>query len=337
MGQDLEISILAKVRAFLGADDSTSPSQLYSSLRDYRTRIHPDKFQEDAQKKIAEQRFQEVQGLLADLMQFMQNRELTGTPSDIAIFEPQIDRIYLMREVDCLKGEIQSLKEKSEGLLNEIESLRQDVDYEKRRNSDLEAQLNDRAKEVLKAEAVEIENLYKPSLQSVAPVGMAILIAGTLSIMTKMEEVAALVRKYSPLEEHSLNTALLGIFVVSLGLFTRKMLEGMFLRRRAREITSPNFSDQFLAHLATMRVIDPQKVNTFTDNEAFAFIRGSAGCWQRVMAACGFHAYQTETANRLTDYFLATLLAKKLITVSEAELLNRSFVIKGRATRYYIP
>jgi hypothetical protein len=33
-----------------------------------------------------------------------------------------------------------------------------------------------------------------------------------------------------------------------------------------------------------------------------------------------FHTYQVETTAKLTDYFLATLLAKKLIGVADAEL-----------------
>ena len=334
MGQDLEISILAKVRGFLGVDDSVLPGQLYSLLRDYRIQVHPDKFQDEEQKKTAGRKFQEVQGLLVELMQFVQNHELTKTPSEIALFEPQIDRIYLMREVDCLKDEIESLRDKSKALVDEVESLKSDLDRERRQSSDLEAQLNDRAKESLKAEALDIENLYKPTLQTFAPAGVAVLVVTALSVMTKIEDVATLVRKYSPMDEMYLNASLFLVFLISLGLTVKNILESAILRRRAREIASPDFCEQFVAHLNTIRVIDPAKINSFTESEAFTFICGKARWWHKMMAACGFHAYQVETANRLTDYFLATLLTKKLIGVGDAELLNRSFIIKTRATRY---
>ena len=110
MSQDLEISILGRARAFLGVDDAATPASLYSRLREYRVHVHPDKFDDEEQKIVAQKRFQEVQDLLEGLARYIQNIELNRAPSEVALFEPEIDRIYLMREIDSLKEEIEALK-----------------------------------------------------------------------------------------------------------------------------------------------------------------------------------------------------------------------------------
>ncbi len=334
MSQDLEISILGRARAFLGVDDSATPDLLYSRLRDYRVHIHPDKFDNEEQKKTAQGKFQEVQELLEGLARYIRNIELNRAPSELVLFEPEIERIHLMREIDSLKEEIEAFKTKLKDKDDEVEGLTCERDREKERALDFESQLNDRAQQSLKLEAQEIENLYRPTLQTFAPAGIAIFVAAALSVMTKIEEGANLIQKYSPFPEQYVAIFAFSASVLSVFWTLKQFIESSILRRLAREVVSPHFCEQFLKHLELTRQIDPAKVNKFTERDVFSFIRGKVRWWHKILATLGFHIYQIETPAKLTDYFLATLLTKKLIGIADAEFLDRSFVIKTYATRF---
>lgn len=334
MSKELELSLLSKVRAFLGVEDSSSPAQLFSLLRDYRNQFHPDRFQDDERRKLAEAKFKEAQGLMSALTQFIQDRALSSTPTELALYEPQINHIFLMREVDSLKSEITDLKNELENKNSINENLNYELEQEKDKTSKLEKQLNDRLQEHLKAEAQEIETLYKPTLQTFASTGIIVLITTVVGILYKMEEVATFLQKYSPVEGPYIKSSLFLLSALLISYTAKRLFENHLLRNRAREISSPHFCKQFIAHLGTLRSIHPDKVNSFTEDEAFQFIRGKERWWEKTLAVLGFGIFQVETVNRLTDYLLATLLAKKLIVVADAELLDRSFIIKSRGTRY---
>ena len=53
-----------------------------------------------------------VQGLLEGLSRYIQNIELNRTPSELVLFEPEVERIHLMREIDLLKEEIEAVRAK---------------------------------------------------------------------------------------------------------------------------------------------------------------------------------------------------------------------------------
>lgn len=328
MSQDIDIGIVTKVRTYLEADEASSPADLYTALWKHRNQLHPDNFSDEAARKAAEEKFKDVQGLLESLQRYIENDALTGSPRELALYKPNLDRIYLVAEVD-------SLKEKLREATDEIGNLKYDLNQEKERASELERQLTNRLEDSLKAEAHEIETLYKPSLQTFAPAGVVVLVSAVLAAMSKMEEAAVMLQKYSPLDETYVRRLLFVLFVGSFGWIFKSFLEHALLKRRALEIASPQFAKQFLEYLRSLRETQTEKVNTFTESEVSVFIRGKVHWWHRPLAIFGFHTFQSQITNKLTDYFIATLLTKKLIEVAGADFLDRSFIIKTERGRYY--
>ena len=80
MNKQLQVSIVQRVRQFLGVNEECSASELYSNLREYRNQMHPDRFTDDASKEHAETKFKESQKLLPELFRFVQDEALHRTP-----------------------------------------------------------------------------------------------------------------------------------------------------------------------------------------------------------------------------------------------------------------
>jgi hypothetical protein len=94
MSQDLQKNPIERAKDLLGIRDEIKSPELYKKLREYRNNIHPDRFQEDEQKKQAEEKFNEIQTLLAEVFAYIQREELGATPSDLIHYKPLYDNVY---------------------------------------------------------------------------------------------------------------------------------------------------------------------------------------------------------------------------------------------------
>lgn len=314
MNKQMQVNILQRVRKFLGVDEECSASELYSRLREYRNQMHPDRFTEDEAKEHAEAKFKEAQQLLPELFRYVQDEALHRTPAELALYKPVYDHVFTQAALDAARSEIDDLKQQLEWRENEVERL--------------EGQLNDRKNQEFDAERRRLEKLYKPGGRTWASLGITLVLSGALAIMTKMEDVSAKLKQYSPVDEKLLNNCTFGLFLLILLLAAKRFVENVIMRRRVREVCSVKAPIDFLNFLSGRRAAED--VEHFSEYEVYEFLGGNALWWKRALGVCGFVHFQIETIDELKSFFISSLLKKELISISYAEGLDRRFSIRKK-------
>jgi hypothetical protein len=188
----------------------------------------------------------------------------------------------------------------------------------------------------LEKEGQELKLLYKPSPQSLASLGILFLLSVAFAAMTKIEEVYNLIKKYSPIREGYINTAIFAIFIFMLVVVIKQYIENRLLVRRTGEVCSPLFCRAFLEYVDSVKEREANRPRTFTESDALAFISGKNAWWKRALSFLGFRMFQVETYDKLKNYFINMLLNKKLINILHAKDLDRVFSIRDEKTYYYL-
>lgn len=321
MTQELDISLLHKVKEFLQVTDDLSSIELLRLLKDHRKRIHPDKFTEEHAKKEAEEKFKELGTLIDELDRFMQIEKLSRGAKELALYEPLYDNVALQKDIDEANEKIKSLEASVNVLQQENDDLKKSV--EQKQTSELEK------------EALELKQMYKPSTQKLASLGILLLLSATIATMTKIEDVNKLVKKYAPIEDSYINTVTFGIFIFMLVLVIKQYIENKMLARRTAEVCSPLYCKAFLFYFDEVRERQDNKPRTFTESDALAFISGKDTRLKRFLSFIGFRMFQVETDDKLKNYFINTLLNKKLIDIQHAKDLDRVFSVRDGKSYYY--
>jgi hypothetical protein len=230
--------------------------------------------------------------------------------------------------MDALQQQVDESKE-------EIDRLKSQLESEMKKNQGVECQLDQKRDDALKQELKELESLYKLTTLDVGYLGVAAVVASLSVILGQMEEFAQIIKKYSPINDTLLNQGLFTLFIILLAMTAKKYFESHIVQRKAREITTPLFHSLFLDDLRAKKSIDPENIIYFTESEAFKFIAGEQKWWKKLLSTVGFRLFQLETTSLLAHLFIADLLAKKLIAIGGAEMLDRTFRIRTKATSYY--
>ena len=314
MNEQLQVRIVQRVRQFLGVEEECSASELYSKLHEYRNQMHPDRFTDGARKEHAETKFKEAQNLLPELCRFIQDEVLRRTPTDLALYKPVYEHVFTQNALDAASKEIDDLKQQLEWRKHEMDSIKE--------------QLADRKKQEFDAERTRLESLYRPSGRSWASLGITLLLSGALAVMTKIEEVSAKLKKYSPVDDEVLNTALFLAFLTILVLMVKRLIENSIMKRRVREVCSAKAPIDFLKHVS--EETSTGEPEYFTEYQVFEFLHGPKRWWKSALSLLGFVHYQIETVDQLKTFFISNLLHKELVTISHAEGLNRSFSIRKK-------
>ena len=154
--------------------------------------------------------------------------------------------------------------------------------------------------------------------------------------MTKAEEVSVVLKKYSPFPELYLNNVLFGIFAMMLIIVLKQFVENKFVALKVSEVCSPKFSKEFWSYLNFVKDWDENKTKDFAEEDVFYFIHGKENKFKKILGFMGFKMFQVETSDRLKNFVINTLINKKLIEISLAKGLARTFTIKeGRRNYIY--
>ena len=314
MNNQVQLSILQRVKGLLGVQDECSATELYSRLREYRKQTHPDRFTDDKSKDYAEAKFKEAQELLPELFRYIQDEALHKTPAELALYKPIYDHVFTQAALDNARNEIDGLKQK-------LQLSDQNV-------AELNKKLADRKNQEFESERKRLEGLYKPGGRTWASLGITLLLSGTLTVMTKMEEVSAKLKRYSPVNDDLLNKYLFCLFLLILILVAKRLAESAVMKRRVREVCSAKAPIEFLKYLEQNSYDD--SIEYFTEYQVFEFLHGPKNLWKTILSLLGFVHYQTETIEQLKSFFISSLLQKELISISYAEGLDRRFSIRKK-------
>jgi|AntAceMinimDraft_9_1070365.scaffolds.fasta_scaffold41669_1 hypothetical protein len=320
MKNQLDKSIIQKVKEVLQIDEDLSSIELLKLLKDYRKRIHPDKFTEDDARKEANEKFKELGNTIDELNRYIENEKLHRGAKELALFEPLYDNVSLQSKLDEAEEKIKDLEEK--------------VDSLKKNNEELNESLSRKQNEELEEENLRLKELYKPSNQKLASLGILFLLSSVFAVMTKVEEVSVVLKKYSPFPEQYLNNVIFGIFILMLLLVIKQYVENKIVSLKVSEVCSPKFSKEFWVYLSSVKYWENEKTKDFAEEDVFYFIHGKDNKVKKIFGILGFKLFQVETSDRLKNFVINTLLNKKLIEISLAKGLDRTFTIKEGLRKY---
>ena len=321
MAQDIEVNLSQRIKEFLQITEDLSSIELLRLLRDHRKRIHPDNFTEEIAKKEADEKFKITGQLIEELDRFIQIEKVSRGAKELALYEPLYENVTLQNELEATRSKIEEIESTVAKLQNENDALQKAL---------AEKQTNE-----LEKEAQELKLLYKPSSQSLASLGLLFLLTVAFGVMTKIEQVYALIRKYSPIGEEYINPTIFVIFLFTLFVVLKQFIENRALIRKTGEVCSPLYCRTFFEHLVETKEKEEKKPRTFTESDALCFIYGKNTWWKRALSSFGFKMLQIETNDKLKNYFINTLLNKKLIEINHAKDLDRVFTIRDGRTYYY--
>ncbi|MCH8032218.1 MAG: hypothetical protein IH950_00490 [Bacteroidetes bacterium] len=314
MKKEKSESILQKTKELLDIEDDLSAPELYTKLREYRNHLHPDKYTDENVKKDAEEKFKEAQSLLDELYNYIEAEKFKRSSKEIVSYKPTYDFVFMQRESDINLKTISELKDKLESSEKFIGTLQQELE----RKNDLE----------FKSEVEYLEKLYKPTTQKWASVGLVFLLSSTLISMTKIEEVSNFIKRYSPIGEFYINTILFFVFIFLFLITIKQYIDHKIVERKIGEITSSKYSNQFMTFLNDKKSWRYQSPKAFTENDVFEFLSPNPHKYQKYFKWLQLKLFNTATQERLKSIFISNLLSKKLIDISSADSLDRSFIIK---------
>ena len=315
-------SIIQKAKEVLQISEDLSSIELLKLLKDYRKRIHPDKFTEERAREEATEKFKELGNTIDELNRYIENEKLHRGAKELALFEPLYDNVSLQIKLD--EGE------------QKIKNLEEQVEILKKNNEELSKSLTRKQNEELEEENLKLKELYKPSSQKLASLGILFLLTSFFAVMIKIEEVSVVLKKYSPFPESYLNIIIFGIFVLMLILVIKQFIENKFISLKVSEVCSPKFSKEFWTYLNSVKDWEEEKTKDFAEEDVFCFIHGKDNKLKSIFGVLGFKLFQVETSDRLKNFVINTLLNKKLIEISLAKGLARTFTIKeGRRNYIY--
>ncbi len=313
MKNEIEKSIIQKTKDFLDIKEECSSVELYNLLVSYRNQMHPDRYLEDSSKIIAEEKFKDAGKLLEDLFKYIEKEKLQRTPTELALYKPVYEQIYLQRELEILKEKNNALAKETKDYTNEI--------------SDLNQKIKEKDENNYKHLIEYLESLYKPSLKEWTSITLLFVLTVSITIMSKIEEVSSYLKKYSPIDIEFINLSLFIVFILLIFSIIKLYFESKIVKRKIRETNSTKYASDFMHHLETNNNSDDTKIVKFKEQDAFNFIYGSKAKFKRFLSFLGFRLYQVDTIDLLKNCFINNLLRKKLISISDAASLDRNFSI----------
>ncbi|MGV8843578.1 MAG: hypothetical protein ACOH2I_10150 [Pseudomonas sp.] len=321
MDKFLNKSVIQKVKDLLQIQGEFSSIELLKFLKEYRARLHPDKFSDEGASKEAEEKFKEIGLIIEELNIYVQNEQLHRSASDLALFEPLYENVSLQEKLDEALDKVKTLEEKIISL-SEGENRLQDA-------------VNKKQNDALTKENNDLNNLYKPSRSKITSLGIMFLMSTSFAIMLKIEEVSILLKKYSPISEDIVNNLIFGIFAFMLFIVVKQYLENKYFTMKVGEVCSPKFSMEFANFLRENKEYEEDKQKHFTESDVFQFIHGPGSKWKKYLSILGLSLFSIETSDKLKNFVINGLLNKKLIANSHAKGLDRVFLIKDTSRYFY--
>ena len=322
MNTHIDKSIIQRTKDILQIDEELSSIELLKLTKNYRKRIHPDKFSEEKAAEEAGEKFKEIGSLIDELDRYIQNEKLQRSAQELALYAPLYDNVSLQGQLDDALEKVQTLEEEAADLT--------------KKNAELEESLKIKKDDELEKENIELKNLYKPSGQKMASLGIMFLLSASFAVMTKIEEVSVVLKKYSPVPESMINNVIFSIFIFLLILVIKQLVENHFISKKSNEVCSPKFSKEFIEHLKETNEYEENKAITFSESNAFSFIYGKDNKFKKLLSILGFRLFNIDTSDKLKNYFINSLLNKKLIVITHAKDLDRNFAIKNGHSHYVL-
>lgn len=333
---------VARAKELLGpSSNDASIEELLDQLLTFRTSCHPDRFTDPDAKQEGAERFKLAQQLIADLNSLRQKQLVKRPKYDLATQPEDLDTLNLRLKLNAAEVEISKLKNSITELERKFASFQQEVAAERaaRRESEL----------------AEIRKLYEPSKNRLLGAAIAVLLTGSLGILSQLEKVAAQLERIWPRAPETTRVTLFGISLIILAATVLRWLRHTEFQAMLSGVCTTDFARRFLRdrdsygwHRSSTRFDEVQVVD-FLEKEfthvtgdrttssesllkaARRFIariwwwtRNPRAVYRRTLSLLGHGTY-----NHLKDAFIYWLIQRQLVAAPKAIRLAHEFVAKG--------
>lgn len=313
--KELATSIIQKVKDELQESGDLSATELYDLLHKYRSSVHPDRFMDEERKKDAEEKFKKLNSLLVELSNFIEQEKQQKKPSELIPYQKDYEIVKTKQQIIQYEELINRLEQDNKAYESEVKLLKKEM---------LKL-LGDKVTE----KTAELIKHYKPSKKNLVSQGVTFLITLMIGVLTKIEEVANILTKYFPFNPSYLNYLVFGVLVYIPIRFIKKYTEEAQIERTAKRIRTPLLLKQFIIYLSVR-----DKKDTFTEMNVYDFLSSELAprnSIARFIRKNIYNLYNETTIDSLKDIFIYNLLNKQLITISNADQLDRRFnIVKTR-------
>ncbi|OLY92313.1 hypothetical protein SAMN05444008_11579 [Cnuella takakiae] len=308
---DIIQSIIQKVKDELRLEGEFSSTELYNQLFEYRTNLHPDKFLYDDQKQEAEEKFKKVNALLSELERFIKEEKLAKKPGEIIPYKDSYEIVTIKQTNVQIEEKIKSLESTITAKDYELKELKKEIRLLRNEKADEKTQ--------------ELVKHYKPTKKSLFSLGLTFLVTLLFGILSKIDEIAVLISKYSPLKEKFLNTIIFVILIAIPLIYAKKSYEEKIIERAANRVKTPLFINGFVEYLEEYKL-----GNNFSELNVYNFLVKQLvprNFFSKYYYTKVLPVFTEATIDSLKDIFIYNLLIKKLIYISNPNMLDRTFRI----------
>jgi len=305
--EELVVSVIQKVKDVLNIKEELSSEDLYDRLHDYRSTLHPDKFLSEDQKKVAEEKFKNLSLLLKELHNHIEFEILNKKPSELIPYKKEIELINTKQIAVNYEEKIQGLEKNIDQKDAEIKRLKKEL------KSIRSNKVDEKTQELIKH--------YQPSKGNLVKLGVAFALTLAIGVISRIDQIAKYLAKYSPVPAEFLNTAIFIIIVLIPFLFLKSYFEKQRVEFLAKKIRTPKFIQDFSYSVTS---------DSFTELDVYNFLFRKLvprNPMIRFLYSKIFILYSEPTIDSLKDIFISNLYNKQFIYISSTKMLDRMFKI----------
>lgn len=308
---EISKSIIQKVKDELDVKEDLTSSELYDLLHKYRRTQHPDKYTDEKIKKVAEEKFKHLNTLLQELANHIELEKQQKKPSEIVPY---------VKDYEIVKT-----KQRNIWLEEEIERLELTISVNEIHLKELLKELKELLSEKVDEKTEQLIQHYKPTKRNLYSLGITFFLTFLTGVLTKIEEIAQFIFKYSPLNETILNYIIFAILLFVPIFYLKMVYEQKKIKKASELIKTPLLINEFLNFLQDKN-IDKE----FNEMNVYHFLYEKFIYKSKLLKFINsriFHLYTETTIDGLKDIFIFNLLNKQLIKISQANNLDRNFQI----------
>lgn len=309
MTSEKDKSIIQKVREYLGSPTEDA-WELFKILRKKRSGLHPDLFSDKDAKECAEEDFKKANGLLKELRFYIEQQHAANLPV-LCEEKNEVAEFFHMKIVDDKDAEIERLN-------SQIFCLNHQISIEKRCNEELLQKIEELSKKNVNDIHEEIKSIYTPR-KAWTNIGLVAILTSLLATFPVVSEFLTSIEADSKL----ILAALQVISVVTIFNWLRSWLINKIVEKIEYEVL--NSEDINTTLKVSERTTRYRKDFVFYEHNITSYLKSRFN----LAARCVLFGGLNKTIKILTEDIILQLDRKKLIKNSDAEGLNKLFVVNS--------
>lgn len=303
----IDKSIIEKVKEFLDTDND-NVLELFKSLHNSRSKFHPDLYDDETSKKLAEEKFKNANSLLNDIKAYIEQQQASNVPV-LKEANNEIEEFLFIKTVDAKDDEISNLKV-------QINLLRHDLKAEKSLNESLLSKIDELSKEKVEDIHEEIKSIYTPR-KAWTNIGLVAILTSLLTTFPIVSNFLTTIGADSII----ILGALQLLSFVTLFNWLRSWLINKIVEKIEYEVL--NSVDINTIFNVSERTIKYRREFVFYEYNIISYLQHRFNTFYRIVLLGGLD----KTIKILTDDIILQLDRKRLIKSTDAEGLNKIFIV----------